>query len=440
MKFSGLKIKSFHKGGIHPGENKFHTREHHIENFHIPHKAVIPLIQHLGKPAKPIVSKGDIVQEGQLIGEKDGMFSANVHSSIPGKVTNIGSFPSLNNLKVPSVVIQFEGELKKGNEKKSDWKKLKKEKIIELVTRAGVVGMGGACFPANIKLSPPPDKKIDAFIINGVECEPFLTCDYRLMIEKTDEIITGIEIIRKVLDIKKVYFGIELNKKDAIKKFQSKAADAGIEIVPLKVRYPQGGEKQLIRAVTGRDVPSGGLPFDIGVIVHNVGTILAIRDAVEFNKPLIERTLTVTGSIVKKPGNYKIKIGTPITDIIEEVGLKEDPAKVILGGPMMGITASSLDAPVIKGTSGILFLSEKEEKKTGYDKYSNCIRCSKCLDACPSGLHPAMLSILAENQEYETMKKYDILDCIECGCCNYTCPAHRPIVQFVKLGKLNLKK
>ncbi len=440
MKFVGLTIKAFNKGGVHPKENKHYTEQLPIENLHIPQTATIPLIQHLGKPAKPVVNKGDTIAEGQLIGEMDGFVSANIHSSIPGKVINIGNFPSLNNLKVPSIVIQLEGEFNKAKEEKFNWKKLKKEEIIKRITRAGIVGMGGATFPTHVKLSIPPGKNINAFIVNGAECEPFLTCDYRLMIEKTDEIIEGTQIIRKVLGVRNIYIGIELNKKDVIKKFKEKVDDTDIEVVPLKVRYPQGGEKQLIKAVLNKEVPSGGLPFDVCAVVHNVGTILAIRDAVLFNKPLIERVVTVTGQIVKKPGNYKIKIGTSVKEIIEEIGLTEDADKVILGGPMMGIVASSLDVPVTKGTSGILILSAKEEEKIRYDEYRDCIHCSRCLMYCPIGLHPAMLSILAENERYEEMKEYNILDCIECGCCNYVCPADRPIVQFMKIGKLNQKK
>ncbi len=440
MKFSGIEIKSFSKGGVHPKENKHYTKHLPIENLHIPRTATIPLIQHLGKPAKPIVNKGDSVSEGQLIGEKDGMFSANIHSSIPGKVLKIGDFPCLNNLRVPSVVIQLEGEFNKGQENKSNWKKLKNEKIIEKIMQAGIVGMGGAAFPAHIKLSIPSDKNVDTFIVNGAECEPYLTCDYRLMIEKTDEIIEGTQIIKKILNVKNVFIGIELNKKDVIRKFHEKVSGTDIKVVPLKVRYPQGGEKQLIKAAINKEVPSGGLPFDVGAVVHNVGTILAIRDAVLFDKPLIERVVTVTGSIVKKPGNYKIKIGTQLKEIIEEVGLTEDADKVILGGPMMGITAVSPDVPVTKGTSGILILNAKEEEKIRYDRFESCVHCSRCLVVCPIGLHPAMLSLLAENEQYENMKKYNILDCIECGCCNYVCPADRPIVQFIKIGKLNQKK
>lgn len=440
MKFADLKVRSFGLGGIHPEENKQYAKDHFIENFHIPHKVIITLSQHLGKPAKPLVKKGDLVSEGQLIGEKDGKFSANIYSSIPGKVLDVGAYPSPNNQKAPSVVIQLEGEFKKGKEEQTDWQKLKKEKIIERITQSGIVGMGGATFPTDIKLSIPPGKKVDTLIINGVECEPFLTCDYRLMIERTNEIIEGIKILKKVLNVKKVFIGIELNKKDAIMKFINAASKKGMEVIPLKVKYPQGGEKQLIKAITEKEVPSGGLPFDVGVVVYNIGTVLAVRDAVIFQKPFIERVVTVTGDIVKKPGNYKIKIGTTLKEIIDEVELKQDAGKIIFGGPMMGLSVTSLETPVTKGTCGILFLSKKQEKKIKYDKYRDCVHCSKCLKSCPAGLNPAMLSILSEKEKYEDMSEYNINDCMECGCCNYVCPANRPIVQLIKLGKLNKNK
>ncbi len=440
MKFAGLKIKSFGNGGVHPKENKHYTKEYSIENFHLPQKVIIPLSQHLGKPAKPVVNKGDLVTEGQLIGEKDGMFSANVHASIPGKVLDVGNYPSLNNLKVPSVVIQLGGELKKGNENKDDWNNLDKKEIRKRVSDAGIVGLGGATFPSDIKLSIPSDKKVDTLIVNGVECEPFLTCDYRLMMEKTEEILDGINLLKKVLKVSKVIIGIELNKKDVIKKFVSLIKDKDIEVAPLRIRYPQGGEKQLIKAVTGKEVPSGGLPFDVGVVVSNVATIFSIREAVIFKKPLMERIVTISGSIARKKGNFKIKIGTLLSEVIEEIGLTEEPAKIIFGGPMMGISAVSMDTPVTKGTSGILFISKKEEKKIKYNNYRDCVHCSKCLMFCPVGLNPGMLGMLSQFEKYSDMEKYNIMDCMECGCCNYVCPSNRPIVQFIKIGKLNQKR
>ncbi len=437
MKFAGLNIRKFKSGGIRPDEHKHITENLLIENFHIPKKAVIPLSQHLGKPAKSLVKKGDTVIEGQIIGEKDGMISANVHSSIPGKVIDVGNYPVLNRLKVLSVVIQLEGEFKKGARPKDDWEHLEVSEILKRIEDAGIVGMGGATFPTNVKYSPPPDKNIDSLIINGVECEPYLTSDYRLMIEKSDEIIEGIKIVKKVLNVKNVYIGIELNKKKAIKKIKDRVAkNDNIKVVPLRVRYPQGAEKQLIKAVLNREVPSGGLPFDVGVIVSNVATIYAVRDAVLFQNPLIERVVTISGDIVEKPGNYKIKIGTLVSDIIQELGVDESKlGKIVFGGPMMGISVPSKDVPVTKGTSGILFLSREFTNKVDYTDYSACIHCGKCVLVCPMRLNPSMLSILAENKNWQDMKEFNILDCIECGSCSYVCPAQRPIVQMIKLGK-----
>lgn len=432
-----LQVKTFFRGGIHPKENKNYTENIPIENFHLPLKAIIPLNQHFGKPAIPIVKKGDIITEGQLIGQKDGAFSANIHSSIGGKVVDVGNYFTCNNTKTLSVVVQLEGEMKKGPEEKRDWTSLSRDDIMKKITEAGIVGMGGATFPTDVKLNPPKDKKIDYFIVNGVECEPYLTCDYRLMLEKTEEFIEGINIVQKILDVKNVFIGIELNKKKAIKKLLDQYPE--IKVVGLKVKYPQGGEKQLIKAVIGKEVPSGGLPFDVGVVVNNVATVIAIRDAVVLNKPLTERVVTISGKIVKKPGNYKIKIGTPLSDIINEVGLTEEPAKVIFGGPMMGIAVTSLDTPVTKATSGILFLSKKEEKKIHYNQYRACVHCAKCIMVCPVSINPCMLSITGEFEKYDEMKQYNIMDCIECGCCNYICPSFRPIVQWIKIGKAVLK-
>lgn len=398
------------------------------------------MAQHLGKPSRPIVKKGDIITEGQLIGEKDGMFSSHIHSSIPGKVVDVGNYSSINSLATPAVVIQLEGELKKGNDQQTDWKQLNSDQIIQRVALAGIVGLGGACFPTDMKLSVPSGKMVDTLIINGVECEPYLNCDYRIMIEKTSEVLEGIRIIKKALNVKRVFIGIELNKKKAIRQFIDTAGKDDITIVPLRVRYPQGGEKQLIKAVIKKEVPSGGLPFDVGVVVCNVGTAFAVREAVLFQRPLTERTVTVTGTIVKKTGNYKMKIGTLLQDVIEEVGLTEEAGKIIFGGPMMGVSVISMDTPVTKGTCGILFLSKKEAKKINYNRFESCLHCSRCLMFCPIRLNPAMLSILSEKERYDSMSRYDIMDCIECGCCNYVCPSHRPIVQLIKMGKLNIKK
>lgn len=428
--------RTFKKGGIKVKENKSLTENLPITNFHIPQKVIIPLTQHIGKPARPVVKKGDLVSEGQLIGEKDGRISANIHSSIPGKVIELGNYPYLTNLKAPSVVIQLEGEFKKGNSIRTDWLSLSEEEILKSIENAGIVGMGGATFPTDVKLAPPENKIIDTFIVNGAECEPYITADYRLMLEKTEEILEGIKIIKKIIKPKNIFIGIEDNKKSAIKKFKEAIAKKdGIKVVSLKTKYPQGGEKQLIKAILNREVPSGGLPFDVGVIVSNVGTVFAIYEAVVYNKPLIERVVTVTGKIVKNPGNYKIKIGTLIKDIIEEVGVKDEIGKIILGGPMMGINIAYDETPITKGTSCVLFLSKKEAEKFNYSDFNPCIHCGKCLSVCPIGLNPSLLSILGENSRWLEMRNYNVLDCIECGCCSFVCPSFRPIVQFIKIGK-----
>ncbi|MDD5065599.1 MAG: electron transport complex subunit RsxC [bacterium] len=441
MKHIKIRTRTFLQGGIHPPENKSVTYEHSIENLPLPKKAIIPLSQHLGKPALPVVKKGDTVSEGQLIGKKDGNYSSHVHSSITGKVTDIGPYYTASNVKSNCIVIQLEGEIKRMNADKPDWSNLSREQILQRISEAGVVGMGGAAFPTDVKLNVPSDKKVDFFIVNGAECEPYLTCDYRLMMEKPEEIVEGIQIIKKLLNVKKVFFGVELNKRPALEHIAEHLREKdNIELIALKVKYPQGGEKQLIKAILNKEVPSGGLPFDVGAVVSNVATINAVRDAVLFQKPVIERVVTVTGRIVKNPGNYKIRIGTPLSDVIADTGLTEEPAKIILGGPMMGPSVVSLDTPVTKGTSGILFLSEKEEKRVRYNAYRSCIHCAKCLMVCPVSLNPCMLSLQGEFETYDQMTRYDIMDCIECGCCNYVCPSFRPIVQFIKLGKSFLKK
>ena len=431
-----LGCKTFRYGGIHITENKHYTEDLEIKNFHIPKRVIIPLAQHTGKPAKPVVKKGDIVSEGQLIGEKDGKISANIHSSIPGKVVDINYYTVLANPRVLSVEVQFEGELKTGPLPKRDWEYLSKEEILRIIEEAGIVGMGGAMFPTAVKYAPPENKKVDTLIINGAECEPYITADYRLMLEKPDEIIEGIKIAKKILGVDKVFIGVEDNKRKAIKKLKERIAKKdGMKVIKLKTKYPQGGEKQLIKAILNREVPSGGLPFDVGVVVSNVATIYAIREAVLFNRPLIERVVTITGKIVKNPGNYKIRIGTLISDILKEVGIEGEIGKVIIGGPMMGINVPTLDTPITKGTSCVLFLSKKEASKVKYSDFLPCIHCGRCVSVCPIRLNPALLSILGENERWADMKEFNLFDCIECGSCAFVCPAQRPIVQFIKLGK-----
>lgn len=434
-----LEKKLTFRGGIHPPENKGFTEGKPIVDLKPPKKVIIPLSQHTGAPCKPIVTLGQEVAKGQKIGEAGGFVSAPVHASISGKVIAIGSFPSPIGKELPSIVIEG-GEMDewfKDIEENPDYLSLSPEELKKMVMEAGIVGLGGAAFPTHVKLSPPKEKRIEIVIINGAECEPYLTSDHRLMLERTKEIIEGLKIIMKTLGVTNGYIGIEANKADAIEKMKEVASrERDIKVITLQVKYPQGSEKQLIKAITGREVPSGGLPMDVGVIVQNVGTAATIYDACRYGRPLIERVVTVTGRGIKEPKNLRVRIGTPFSDLIEGCGgFSDGPGKVIAGGPMMGIAQGSLDVPVIKGTSGILVLTKEEAKKKAY---LPCFRCGRCIDACPMGLQPSILSLFVEKGHYEDAKGYSILDCFECGSCGYVCPAKRPMVQFMKIGKLHI--
>ncbi|MDY6935421.1 MAG: electron transport complex subunit RsxC [Spirochaetota bacterium] len=440
-----MALKTF-RGGIHPSENKHFTEDKKFTNLSIPQLCYIPLQQHIGKPAVPVVEVGDTVQEGQLVGKAEGFVSANVHASVPGKVIEISEHPTVYSSKGLCIVIEVDGSFstswKKSND--NDWLTLGKEEILNRVRDAGIVGMGGAAFPTTVKLSPPENKSIDTLIINGSECEPYLTVDDLLMQTFPEEIIVGIRITLRILGIENAAIGIENNKPKAIASLQGAlkkiSFNEKIEIMPLKCKYPQGAEKQLIYSILKREVPSGGLPMDVGVVVQNVGTIFAIYEAVVLNKPLFERYLTVTGKIVDKPGNYKVRIGTKISDIINECGdLKENAVKIILGGPMCGISIDNIDIPVTKGTSGILFLSRKE---VHIEDYRPCIRCGKCVSVCPVKLLPCELGNAVERDRMDLMEQLNPFDCILCGSCTYACPSRRPILHFVKVAqeKLRAKK
>lgn len=431
-------FKTFSRGGIHPHDIGLNTLEKPIRNAFLPHFAYIPLSQHIGAPALPVVQPGDKVDAGDLIGKAAGFVSVNIHSSIPGTVVDIISAPGPADPRTAMVVVQLEGyvNIKKEKRDRNSWRQYSSAEIIKMMQSNGLVGLGGACFPAHVKYSVPKDKKIDTLIINAVECEPFLSADYRLMMEYTEDVITGIEIAQAVLGVHNVAIGIEADTPAAIDKMQNYLDGYdGIDVVPLKVKYPQGAEKQLIKAVTGREVPSGGLPLDVGAVVSNIGTAYALKEVVVDQKPLYERIVTVTGSIVKNPGNYKIRIGTRIEDLYEEIGLEEKPGKIIMGGPMMGQAQYSGEVPVVKGTSGLLFLSKKEAKIYRHDP---CVRCGKCLDVCPMGLDPTSLVAAVElGLELQTTEN-GLMDCIECGCCSYICPSQRHLAQSIKLGKLRI--
>lgn len=430
-------LKTFKIGGVHPPENKLSAGEK-IKTLPIPAQVIIPLGQHIGAPATPIVQKGDVVKAGQLIAQATGFVSANIHSSVSGTVTAIENRTDAAGFSKPAILITTEGdEWMEGidlTEKLEHNITLSKDEIIKAIAAAGIVGMGGATFPTQVKLSPPPGSKAEILIINGVECEPYLTADHRAMLEKAEEIVIGTQILMKAIDVKQAVIGIENNKKNAIEHLQNITGKVlGVEVCPLKVRYPQGGEKQLIKATINKSVPSGALPISVGAVVQNVGTALAVYEAVMKHKPLVERIVTITGKSVKNPGNYLCRIGTPISQLIEAAGgLPDDTEKIIGGGPMMGRTMINMDSPVMKGTSGILLVNEKEAKR---HSCRNCIRCSKCVSACPMGLEPYLLMTLAEKNRTDQMETEKVMDCIECGSCSFTCPANRPLLDYIRLGK-----
>jgi H+/Na+-translocating ferredoxin:NAD+ oxidoreductase subunit C len=441
MEATTVKIHDTFSGGVHPADNKQLTASKPTVTAAIPKRAVIPLSQHIGAPTKQLVVIGQEVKKGEKIGETTGFVSAPVHASISGKVVAIGNFPHVLGADMPGIVIENDGkdEWVGGLKENPDYLLLSPDELKKLVQDAGIVGMGGATFPTHVKLSPPKEKPIDVVILNGAECEPYLTSDHRLMLEKSEEIVEGLKILMRILNVSKGYIGIESNKPDAIESMTKVAADyPEVKVWPVKVKYPQGAEKMLIKAITGRTVPAGGLPMDIGVVVQNVGTAEAIYSAVRFGKPLIERYVTVTGRGVKEPKNFLVRIGTPFSQLIEEAGgLTDTAAKVISGGPMMGMSQYTLDVPVIKGTSGITVLSRDEV----YSKpYGPCIRCGRCIDACPMKLQPSYIGLYIEKGHYEDAKSYNLMDCFECGSCTFVCPANRPMVQWVKKAKKELAK
>lgn len=432
---------SFH-GGIHPEDFKNSTNTKKILNLLPPKKAIIPLQQHTGAVCKPLVNIGDIVKVGQKIGDAQAFISAPVHATISGKVVDISLMPHPLGTKVLSIIIESdEADTWAIEETKRDWKTLGSEQIKHIVREAGVVGLGGAMFPLHVKLSPPKNKKIDTYILNGAECEPFLTADHRLMLEYAKQVVIGLKILMKATGVKKGIIGIEQNKPDALKKITdeiNKESDTDVDIMALKVKYPQGAEKQLIKALLKREVPSGGLPMDVGVIVSNVGTSFAVYESVVERKPLVERIVTVTGGGIRNPQNLRVRIGTPFSNLIEACeGVKEEIGKIIMGGPMMGIAQHTADVPVIKGTSGIL-VQTKDEICDELEKC--CIRCGNCSSVCPMKILPNVITNSIKNDRFEHAKEYGLLDCMECGACTYVCPARIPIVQYIKYGKTQLRK
>ncbi|HIX74542.1 MAG TPA: electron transport complex subunit RsxC [Candidatus Parabacteroides intestinipullorum] len=430
-------LRTFRIGGIHPPENKLSAGKK-IETLALPKQVIIPLGQHIGAPAQALVKKGDLVKVGTLLAKAGGFVSANIHSSVSGKVNKIDNVLDASGYKKPAIYIDVEGdEWEESIDRSEDLVKecsLSPKEIIDKIAQAGIVGLGGATFPTHVKLMPPPGSKPEIVIINAVECEPYLTSDHSLMMEKGEQILVGVSILMKAVNVNKAVIGVENNKSDAIAHLSKLAAGyKGIEVMPLKVRYPQGGEKQLIDAVIKRQVKSGALPISTGAIVQNVGTAYAIYEAVQKNKPLFERVVTVTGKAVAKPSNLLVRIGTPIANLIEAAGgLPENTGKIIGGGPMMGKALISADVPVTKGSSGVLLLTREESVRK---PMGNCIRCAKCVNACPMGLVPSLLMNATEFKNWELAEKNHITDCIECGSCSYTCPANRPLLDNIRFGK-----
>lgn len=430
-------MKTFQLGGVHPEENKLSTQAS-IEVFPLPKQVTVFLNQHLGAPATPMVEKGMAVKTGQLIAKAEAFVCANIHSPVSGVVNKIDTVKDMFGYAKPAIIIDVEGDEWVDNVDLTPAIKreitLSKTEIVDKLKEMGIVGLGGATFPTHIKYMIPEGKKAEYLIINAVECEPYLTSDHRVMLEHTEEIMIGVSILRKALGVEKAYIGIENNKPEPIAKMKEMTAQfEGIIVEPLKVKYPQGAEKQLIKAITGRSVPSGKLPIDVGCVVNNVGTAFAVYEAVQKNKPLVENIMTVTGKSLAKQHNYKIRIGISYADIVNHIGgLPDDTAKLISGGPMMGKAIVNLEAPTTKGASSLLVITDKEAERA---EERDCIRCGKCMEACPMGLEPYLFSALINNDKVQDAVDNHLMDCIECGCCIFTCPANKPLLDEIRFAK-----
>ena len=426
--------------GIHPTDRKSETSSIPVSEIKPPAKVVIPLSQHIGAPCDPIVKIGDLVKKYQKVGEAKGFVSSPVHSSVSGKVVAIGRFPHPSGNQSNSVVIESDGkdEVIDSLRENSDYLNLDPKELKDIIIGAGIVGMGGATFPTHVKLTPPKEKKITAVILNGAECEPFLTSDDRLMVEKSREVIEGMKILMHIMGVKDGHVGIENDKPGAIEAIQKSASGTNIKVISLAKKYPQGAEKQLIKSITGKEVPSGGLPMDVGIVVQNVGTAVAVYNAVRYGIPLVDRIVTVTGNGINRRGNFRIPVGTLLEHVISECGgLAGEPGKIIFGGPMMGIAQYSMLVPILKGTSGILVIPKGD---VVLEDFRACIRCGRCVHACPIRLLPNMYSTLGEAGKPKDAEEYHVLDCIECGCCTYVCPSRRPIVQQIRYIKAEMRK
>lgn len=432
MKFFGF------RGGVHPPENKIQTENMAVEEVKAPKMLYVALLQHIGAPLDPIVAVGDRVLKGQKIADSQAFMSSPIHSPVSGTVKRIEDhvFPLMGRIK--TVIIENdEQETWAELSKIEKWENVDRRTLLTMIREKGIVGIGGASFPTHIKLDPPADAKIDTLLLNGAECEPYLNSDNRLMIENPEKIVNGIKIIKKILGVNRAIVGIEENKPEAIASMRKAVEGTGIEIAPLKTKYPQGGEKQLIKAVLDRQVPSGKLPSAVGVVVQNTGTAAAIYDGIVNGIPLIEKVVTVSGKGIINPKNVKIAIGTPFSYLLDYCGVNREVVdKLVMGGPMMGMAQFSEKAPVIKGTSGLLALTKDE---TNPYKTRACIGCGKCVEACPMGLEPLMFARLAAFEQWEQLKEYSLMDCIECGSCAYICPANRPLTEAIKIGKSKLR-
>ena len=437
-----MNIRTFSIGGVHPEENKL-SNDAVTQVAALPKQAIFPLSQHIGAPAKPVVAKGDKVKVGTLIAEAGGFVSAPIYSSVSGTVFKIDTAIDATGYRKPVIIINVEGDEWEESIDRSDkletveaHPELTPEEIVNRIKTAGVVGMGGACFPTFIKLTPPPTAKAECVIINAVECEPYITADFRLMMEHPDEILVGLELLMKGAKVNTGYIGIETNKMPLTKKCAEKFGGSAynVEVVPLKQRYPQGGEKQLVDAVIRRQVPAPpAIPVNVGAIVQNVGTAYAVYEAVMKNKPLFERYTTVTGKKLQKPSNFLVRMGTPMQELIDACGgMPEGDNKLLAGGPMMGKALTSTEVPICKGTNSVTIISDDEARRK---EPQPCIRCAKCVGACPMGLEPYLLAKISEVKNWERAEREDIVSCIECGSCQFTCPAHRPLLDNIRQGK-----
>lgn len=433
-----MKLFTF-KGGVHPSENKVQTENEAIQTFDAPKMVHVALLQHIGAPLNALVKPGDRVLKGQKIADSEAFMSAPVHSPVSGVVKKIEFLPFPLSGKVNTIIIENDGEEELAELTTiKDWKTAPKEDLLAMIREKGIVGVGGACFPTHIKLNPPKDVTIDTLVMNGAECEPYLNADNRLMLEDPKSIVEGIKIIMHILGVKNAKIGIENNKPEAIASMiKATEGDNGIEVCPLKTQYPQGGEKQLIKAILDREVPSGKLPSAVGVVVQNTATAALVYEGIVKGMPLIEKVVTISGKAVKKPMNLKVRIGTMFREMLDYAGVeREEIDKLVMGGPMMGMAQHSEDVPVVKGTSGLLALTTAE---TNPCKAKNCILCGKCIGACPMGLEPLMYAKLAKFNQWEEMGKYKLMDCISCGSCAYICPANRPLTEAINIGKAKLR-